>query len=85
MRATTNIFVGLKMGMTFVVAAAVAGEFVGSETGLGHQILRSAASLDTPLMFVALVWLTGLGCALYAVVGLAERLILGRRAIQEWS
>lgn len=82
--ALPNIFVGLKMGITFAVVGAIVGEFVGSDNGLGHQILLSAAALDTPLVFAALVWLTAMGLALYALVALAERIILGRRAIREW-
>jgi NitT/TauT family transport system permease protein len=69
-----QIFVGVKIAITFAVIGAVIGEFVGSESGLGYLILVSSSQSRTPLAFSALVVLTIMSVILYYAIELVERL-----------
>jgi NitT/TauT family transport system permease protein len=70
------IFAGAKVAITLAVIGAVIGEFVGSVSGLGNLVLTANSQLDGPLAWAALIWLSGLGIVLFAVVALAERLMM---------
>ncbi len=74
--ALPYIFAGLKVAMTLAIIGAVVAEFVGADAGLGYLLVASAARLNTLLMFADLLYLTVLGMLFYALVELAERLIL---------
>jgi len=68
--------------MTMAVVGVIIGEFISSQAGLGHYILRAGSRLDTPDVFAGLGALSVLGLALYAAVALAElgvRHVYGRR------
>ena len=67
---------GLKVSVTLSVIGAVVGEFVAADRGLGFLINVARGNFDTPLMFVALLTLVVIAMALYAVVVLAEALLL---------
>jgi len=58
-----------------VVVGAIVGEFVASRQGLGHVIVTTQGSMNTPVAFAALVWISGVGLALYGLVVLAARRI----------
>jgi len=63
----------LKVTATAAVVGAIVGEFVASQNGLGYVIITSQSSMNTPLAFGALVWISVLGLALYgAVAGLSR-------------
>ena len=46
---------------------------VASQSGLGYVIITSQSSMNTPLAFGALVWISVLGLVLYGAVGLVSR------------
>jgi len=79
--ALPSIFAGLKISITLAVVGAVVGEFVGGDAGLGYLLMVANGSMDTQLLFAGIVWLTILGVALYAMVALAERLVVPRHVI----
>lgn len=83
--ALPHLFSGLKVAVTLAVTGAVVGEFVGANQGLGVLILEANGNLDTPTLFASLVILTVLGVVLYAVIDLAERLLLPWHAIHRAS
>ena len=58
------IFAGLKTTATIAATAAIVAEFVGSNAGLGYQLLVATGVLDTPLIFAILLILTVIGIAL---------------------
>jgi NitT/TauT family transport system permease protein len=70
------LFSGLKVAVTLAVTGAVVGEFVGANEGLGYVILQANGNLDTPTLFAGLLVLSAIGVALFALVELAERLLL---------
>jgi NitT/TauT family transport system permease protein len=58
------IFSGLKTTATIAATAAIVAEFVGSNAGLGYQLLVATGVLDTPLIFAILLILTVIGIGL---------------------
>ena len=80
--ALPAIFAGLKVAITLTVVGAVVGEFVGSNSGLGFVLQRSIGNFELPTMFAALVVLAAIGMVLFALVELAERLMVPWHASQ---
>ncbi|HEX6752274.1 MAG TPA: ABC transporter permease [Solirubrobacterales bacterium] len=69
-------FSGAKIGVTFAPIAAVFGEWVGSDSGLGHLILQDNAQLNTARVFAAALVLSAIAIGLYGLVALAERRVV---------
>jgi NitT/TauT family transport system permease protein len=70
---------GLKISVTLSAIGAVVGEFVGADKGLGYLISLSKGLFNTPLMFVALITVTGLSLILYLMVTGLEKWLLAWR------
>jgi NitT/TauT family transport system permease protein len=70
------ILAGLRVAVVLALVGAVVGEFIGASRGLGALIIASQASMDTALMFAALVLITGVGLILYETTLLLERHLL---------
>jgi len=66
-------FSGAKIGVTFAPIAAIFGEWVGADSGLGVLIREDGARLATDRMFAAAFLLSAFAICLYALVALAER------------
>jgi ABC-type nitrate/sulfonate/bicarbonate transport system permease component len=66
-------FSGAKIGVTFAPIAAVFGEWVGADAGLGHLILQDNAQLNTARVFAAALVLSLIAMALYGALALVER------------
>jgi NitT/TauT family transport system permease protein len=76
--ALPNIFGGLRVGVTLAVVGAIVGEWAGANKGLAVLINLARGSLfDIPLMFATLLTIALVGIALYLVVVLAERRLVG--------
>jgi NitT/TauT family transport system permease protein len=73
--AVPFVFGGLKVAAALSVVGAVVAEFVGADAGLGYLIQTSMAFFRTPLAFAAVVILAMMGMALFAIVGLIERIL----------
>jgi NitT/TauT family transport system permease protein len=69
------ILSALKVTATAAVVGAVVGEFVASQKGLGFVIMTTQGSMNTPVAFAALVWISVVGLAVYGAVVLAARWI----------
>lgn len=69
-------FSGAKIGATFAPIAAVFGEWVGADSGLGHLILQDNAVLETARVFAAAFVLSTIALALYGLLALAERRVV---------
>jgi NitT/TauT family transport system permease protein len=70
------IFSGLKIAATTAVTGAIVGEFVASDKGLGSVIISSQTTLATPVIFGSLILITVIGMALFAFVGVMERVLM---------
>jgi NitT/TauT family transport system permease protein len=69
------ILSALKVTATAAVVGAIVGEFVASQKGLGYVIITTQGSMNTPVAFAALVWISVIGLAVYGAVVLAARRI----------
>ena len=67
------ILSALKVTATAAVVGVIVGEFVASQKGLGYVIITSQGSMNTPVAFAALVWISLVGLAVYGSVVLAAR------------
>jgi NitT/TauT family transport system permease protein len=87
--ALPSIFTGLKVGAALSATAAVVGEFVAADRGLGYLLLEFNGDLDTPMVFAVIVVLSTIGLSVYFLVGLTERLVIpwhvSQRASDEGS
>jgi NitT/TauT family transport system permease protein len=78
--ALPSIFGGLRVGVTLAVVGAIVGEWAGARSGLGVLVNLARGSLfDTPLMFATLATIAFIGIALYLVVVVLERRLVGVR------
>lgn len=78
--ALPSILGGMRVGVTLAVVGAIVGEWAGAERGLGVLVNLARGSLfDIPLMFATLVTIALLGVALYVLVVLVERRLVGAR------
>ena len=67
------ILSALKITATAAVVGAIVGEFVASQRGLGYVIITSQSSMNTPVAFAALVWISILGLVLFGLVAALSR------------
>lgn len=74
--ALPHLFGALKVAITLATVGAIVGEFIGADRGLGYVLIFANGSLDTTLMFAALIWITVVALLLYAAVGGVERVLL---------
>ncbi|HEX5247000.1 MAG TPA: ABC transporter permease [Gaiellaceae bacterium] len=74
--ALPAMFSGARVAATYAAVGAVFGEWAGSSSGLGFVILQAQPALETARIFAAVVILSALALALYALVTLAERLLV---------
>jgi NitT/TauT family transport system permease protein len=78
--ALPSILGGMRVGATLAVVGAIVAEWAGGESGLGVLINIARGSLfDIPLMFATLATLALIGVALYVVMVLIERRLVGDR------
>ncbi|MEO6363532.1 MAG: ABC transporter permease [Caldimonas sp.] len=66
----------LKVTATAAVVGAIVGEFVASQRGLGYVIITTQSSMNTPVAFAALVWISVLGLLLFGFVAMLSRLLV---------
>jgi NitT/TauT family transport system permease protein len=83
--ALPGMFAGLKVGITLAVVGAVVGEFVGSSAGLGHVLITAMGNLDTPTAFASIIMMSVVGIILYALVEVAERVLMPWRKAEDDS
>jgi len=74
--ALPYFFSGAKLAVAVAPIGAVFGEWVGANSGLGHLILTDNAQLETARLFAAVLVLSAMALALFALVALAERRIV---------
>ncbi|TMK56304.1 MAG: ABC transporter permease [Actinobacteria bacterium] len=70
------LFTGIKISIVFAPIGALFGEWVGSSSGLGHQILQDNAQLQTARLFAAVAILSAIGLILFGLVALVERRVV---------
>jgi len=74
--ALPSIFSGLRVAIALSVVAAVFGEWVGSNSGLGYLMLSYNNRMNTIGLFASVSVLAFVGILLFAAVSLVERLVI---------
>jgi len=74
--ALPSIFSGMRIAATFAAIGAVFGEWAGASAGLGYVMLQATPNLQTARIFAAIVILTLIALALFALVSLLERIFV---------
>jgi ABC-type nitrate/sulfonate/bicarbonate transport system permease component len=74
--ALPSFFTGLRIATTYAMLGAVYSEYVGSYDGLGIWILTSGKAFRWDLVFGAVGIVLVVSVALFAGVGLLERLVI---------
>jgi len=69
------ILSALRVTATAAVVGVIVGEFIASQRGLGYVIITTQGSMNTPVAFAALAWISVVGLAVYGAVVLAARWI----------
>ncbi|MFI5000150.1 MAG: ABC transporter permease [Reyranellales bacterium] len=72
------LFAGLKIAITLAVIGVIVAEFISASEGLGFLILKSAALLQTDVIFAAITVLCILGLIFYGAVH------AGEVAVRKW-
>lgn len=70
------IIQGLQVSVPYALVAAVTAEIIGSNTGIGYLIQRSAGTFYTAGVFAGIVILVVVATVVNALVGLLERRLL---------
>ena len=79
--AVPYIFAGLKISLSYAIGAAVVGEMISSNRGLGYLIQAASQDFDTTTVFAGLVALTVLIVVVNELVQTAERWLLRWRPV----
>jgi putative hydroxymethylpyrimidine transport system permease protein len=74
--ALPYVFSGARIAVVIAPIGAVFGEWVGSDSGLGHLILQDNAQLETARMFAAAAVLSAIALFLFGLLALAERRVV---------
>jgi putative hydroxymethylpyrimidine transport system permease protein len=74
--ALPSIFSGMRIAATFAAIGAVFGEWSGASQGLGFVMLQATPNLQTARIFAAILILTLIAMALFALVSLLERILV---------
>lgn len=74
--AAPLIFAAVKTAVTLALIGAIVGEFVGASEGLGVLLETYQFQLNTPRVFVVIIFLALMGLALYGMIAWAERKII---------
>jgi ABC-type nitrate/sulfonate/bicarbonate transport system permease component len=74
--ALPSFFTGIKLSVSYSVMAAIIGEWLGGEKGLGIYMNRAAKSYQTAHVFAIILIIVALSLILYGFVALLERFFL---------
>jgi NitT/TauT family transport system permease protein len=75
-RSLPYLFAALKIAATSCVIGAIVGEWIGSNRGLGALIIDATFNYRSALLYATIFLSSGLAVALFALVGLLERLTI---------
>lgn len=71
------LFAGFKIGAPSAVLGAIIAEWIGSQTGIGYQILNAMFNFNSSMLWATMVVSTLLASMGYALFALLERMTVG--------
>jgi ABC-type nitrate/sulfonate/bicarbonate transport system permease component len=69
-------FTGLKLAVSYSVMAAIIGEWLGGEKGLGIYMTRATKSYQSAHVFAIIIMISLFSLLLYCIIVLLERILL---------
>ncbi len=78
--ALPSLFASLRVAAPLAVTGALLAEWLATGQGLGYAILQATSTSDYDGLWARVVVVTAFSLLLYWVIGLAERIVLGRFA-----
>jgi NitT/TauT family transport system permease protein len=70
------ILTGMEVGIVLAIIGAIVGEFVGGNVGLGFLAVAKLQELKVAALFAVIAVLALIGLSLYALIGLARRMLI---------
>ena len=70
-------FTGVRQASVISAIGAIAGEWVGAQSGLGPLMIGANSGLQTAVVFAAILYLSAMAILLFTIVTIAEHLSLG--------
>ena len=70
-----TILTGMEVGIVLAIIGAIVGEFVGGNVGLGYLAVAKLQELKVASLFAVIAVLALIGLSLYALIGLARRVL----------
>ena len=70
--ALPTAFSGVRLAAVYAPIGAITGEWVGAQNGLGPLMINANSTLDTALVFAAILYLTVIAIALVLTVSVVE-------------
>ncbi len=78
------VFASMRMNVSVAFLGAFVAEFISSEEGLGHEMVRSGSLYDTPALIAAGLYLGALASAVHWILGRLEKkrlLVIGALSV----
>ena len=75
-RALPFLFAGLQLGIILSVTGAIVAEFIAGNAGLGYLTILANNSLETSMMFCALLLLGLIGFFLYHIMDFVQKILM---------
>lgn len=70
--ALPSVLSGIKLSISLAPVGAIIGEFVASNKGLGHLLIRAVGDMDTTLAFAAVTLFSLFGVLIWRLAEIAE-------------
>lgn len=70
------VFAGIKTAAAIAAIGAIVGEWVGANEGLGPVMIAAMAGFQTTMVFAAIFYLAVMAMTMFALVNVAERLVI---------
>ena len=67
------VLTSFKITIGFALLGAFIGEFISSDMGLGHLIIKAGSLYNIPMVFVGLIHIVGIALLLNYLIGILER------------
>jgi NitT/TauT family transport system permease protein len=77
--AVPYIFSGLKVAVPLSIIGAVIAEFMQADSGLGYLVLVAVGNVNTPMVFVAVLFMAFLSLGLFTAISIAEWILMRAR------
>lgn len=74
--ALPALFSGIKIAATYCIMAAIVGEWLGAQQGLGYYMILAQKSFMADRVFAAIVLITAISLVLYQLISWGERRLI---------